>query len=207
MNTSLSQGRFLPTMVLLVLANLVPVYLVLDEQWTVSQLVLLFWSENVIIGLFNILKMLSCQPAQRPRGRHTRSTIAFFAIHYGGFTLVHGVFVVVFFFMVEFDNGSLAGDLTLADTLHQQDFWWALLVLLISHGFSYVWHFIMGNERLGETPESLLFKPYGRVIVLHITIILGAWLTAMFQQPIWALLLLVGLKILVDIAAHYASHR
>lgn len=196
-----------PALILLIISNLIPVYLVLNEHWSVSQLVLLFWLENIIIGIINIFKMLTCQPDKRPRNQNDRKSITFFAIHYGGFTLVHGIFVMTFFFVIDFDNGPIAGDYGLADTLSSRDFWWAFMALLLSHGFSYYWHFYKGDEKNMETVNSLFFKPYGRVIILHLTIILGAWLVIWLQQPIWALLLLVFLKIVLDAAAHLWSHK
>lgn len=203
----LSNRRYWPTLILLVLTNLIPIYLVVNGQWSVSQLVLLFWMENVIIGLINIVKMWTCQPGKPSLNKKKRESITFFAIHYGGFTLVHGIFVMVFFFLVDFDNGTIAGEYGLVDTLSSGNFWWTFVALLVSHGFSYYWHFLKGGERNSETVDSLFFKPYGRVVILHMTIILGAWLTAWLQQPIWALLLLVLLKIMVDTGAHLWSHK
>ena len=48
----------LPTVIALVLANLVPLYGVLFLGWETFPLVFLFWLENVIVGAFNVLKML-----------------------------------------------------------------------------------------------------------------------------------------------------
>src|SRR4051794_13280890 len=52
-----------PSVIALVLANLVPVFGVLVLHWEVFPLMFLFWSENVIVGVFNVLKMLVNQPA------------------------------------------------------------------------------------------------------------------------------------------------
>ncbi len=197
----------LPTLALLLLTNLIPIYLVLFDQWTVAQMVLLFWLENVIIGIMNVLKMRTCQPNKRPRSKHNREMTTFFMIHYGGFTFGHGIFVIAFFFFVEFDYGTLASPYTFSQVITDPNLWWTMLALLISHGFSYYWHFFKGGERMRETTDSLFFKPYARVVVLHITIIGGAWLAASLKQPIWALLVLVFLKILVDMGSHYSSHK
>ncbi len=193
-----------PTIGLLVLVNLIPVYLVLFEQWTVGQMVLLFWMENVIIGIFNVVKMKACQ---RPNSTSDKESTNFFMIHYGGFTFGHGVFVIVFFFFVEFTQGTLASPYSFSQVITDPNFWWTIVALMLSHGFSLYWHFFKGGEREQETTSSLLFKPYARVIILHLTILGGAALAAWLHQPIWALLLMVTLKIMVDLVAHRASHR
>jgi hypothetical protein len=45
------------------------------------------------------------------------------------------------------------------------------------------------------------------VLVLHVTIILGAVVIGAFGTPIAALVLLVGLKTLIDLVLHVLEHR
>ena len=49
--------------------------------------------------------------------------------------------------------------------------------------------------------------PYGRVVVLHVTVLVGGGLVMALGSPIWALVLLVALKSAIDLAAHRRSHR
>ena len=49
--------------VALVLANLVPLAGVLLWQWSVSSIVILYWFENVVIGVVNVLRMALATPA------------------------------------------------------------------------------------------------------------------------------------------------
>lgn len=49
--------------VALVLANLIPLVGVLHWQWSVSSVVILYWFENVVIGVVNVLRMLTASPA------------------------------------------------------------------------------------------------------------------------------------------------
>jgi hypothetical protein len=44
--------------------------------------------------------------------------------------------------------------------------------------------------------------PYARVVILHLTIIFGAFAVAILGQPIGALVVMVVLKAGVDLAAH-----
>ena len=50
-------------------------------------------------------------------------------------------------------------------------------------------------------------KPYGRVVVLHLTILFGGFGVQALGSPLWALLLLVVLKTGIDLAAHVREHR
>jgi hypothetical protein len=48
---------------------------------------------------------------------------------------------------------------------------------------------------------------YGRVVVLHLTILLGAFATAILGGPIWILLILVAGKTVLDLGLHAREHR
>jgi hypothetical protein len=50
-------------------------------------------------------------------------------------------------------------------------------------------------------------RPYGRVVILHLTIIVGALLVGVLGQPIALLVLLVVLKTALDLVLHLRSHR
>ncbi len=46
----------------LVLANLIPLFGVIFLGWSIFNIVVLYWMENLVIGAINILKMIACQP-------------------------------------------------------------------------------------------------------------------------------------------------
>ena len=85
------------SVVILIAANLAPLYGVLFLGWQVFPLLFLYWFENVIIGLFNLLKMVACKPRDRLSKKARIGAMLFFCIHYGLFTFVHGIFVFVVF--------------------------------------------------------------------------------------------------------------
>ena len=51
-----------------------------------------------------------------------------------------------------------------------------------------------------------MMAPYGRIILMHVTIIFGAWLILALGAPILALVLLIVLKIFSDARAHHKEH-
>jgi hypothetical protein len=117
--------------------------------------------------------------------------IAFFLVHYGIFMAVHGVFLYTFFRVPR---------LPLVQ--------WLLTTLLLftSHGVSYLVYFLGRGEYRAISPSQQMARPYGRIVLMHITIILGGVLLQTLHGPTVLLALLVGIKIMVDLIAHFRSH-
>ena len=79
-------------------AAVIVAYGVLVLQWSVFVVIALFWFENVVIGVLNVAKMLIS--GARIGGFALIAALAlaaFFTVHYGMFTVAHGVFVVALF--------------------------------------------------------------------------------------------------------------
>src|SRR5688572_28095383 len=89
--------RLSPSARVLVAANLVPLAGVLFLDWSVFATLLVFWVENVIVGAFNVLRMLVAQPQIGAMWAAKLFMIPFFTFHYGMFVTVHGVFVLALF--------------------------------------------------------------------------------------------------------------
>ena len=198
----------------LVLANLVPLAGVLWFGWNLWTILAIYWVENGIVGLYNVLKMAALS------GIGKFGYIPFFLVHYGMFWFVHGVFVFTLPFFAggdgdlgpvppdpvmglipssAFDRASGGADLSNVAV--------AAVFLLISHGVSYYLNFIRRGEYKRVTAGELMGQPYGRVIVLHVTILLGGIATAVVGAPVVALMILVALKTAIDVAFHLAQHR
>ena len=79
--------------------------------------------------------------------------------------------------------------------------------LFISHGVSFVFNFLRGGQRLRTSAMELMFAPYGRVVILHVTILFGAFAVAAFGAHLLPLLILIGLKTAVDLGFHLREHR
>ena len=50
-------------------------------------------------------------------------------------------------------------------------------------------------------------QPYGRVIVLHLTVLFGGWIVMLLGSPLFALVVLVALKTAADWRAHRAERQ
>jgi hypothetical protein len=197
-----------PSVIALVLANLVPVFGVLVLHWEVFPLMFLFWSENVIVGAFNVLKMLSNQPESPVIWLGKLFIIPFFCFHYGMFTFIHGVFVTELF------GGS--GLKHIHGYHNAPNFWniamenglgWAILGLTLSHGVSFVTNYIGKGEYQRIGLNQLMSQPYGRIVVMHIAILFGGFLVMALHSPTPALLLLVVLKTAFDLGSHVGERK
>src|SRR6185436_19203501 len=90
------------------LVNSIPIIGVVYFGWSVFEVLFLYWFENVAIGITHTVRLLiSTRTNAVADGK---STASFFAMHYGMFTFLHGIFVVTFFGIVgkgflELDQG------------------------------------------------------------------------------------------------------
>ncbi len=198
-----------PTALVLIAANLLPLYGVLVLGWAVFPMMVLFWLENVVIGVLNVLRIIFASPSGAAGWASKLILVPFFTVHYGLFTAVHGLLVFSLFGGKPYE-ALIDGLWTIDAARHaitEFALWPGLAALAASHLFSFFWNYLGQREFQQARPEALMHAPYSRVIVLHVTIIFGGILIQMFNSPLWALLLLIGLKIGVDLRAHLKEHR
>lgn len=196
----------------LIISNLVPLYGVLFHGWSVFPIVLLFWTENVVIGVLNVVRMIVAQPPEDAAGGGGAAAkafmIPFFCVHYGIFTLVHGVFVFALFAGDAFEGVDNIAEMkdALVEAIGTWHLGWALLGLFASHLLSFFSNFIGRGEYRRYSLGKLLSMPYGRVVILHLAILGGGFLTMLLGSPVWALVILLLVKIMVDLGAHVLEH-
>jgi len=83
----------------------------------------------------------------------------------------------------------------------------AISLLAASHLFSFFRNFIAAGEYKRTHPATLMIRPYGRIVALHITIIFGGFLTLAFGSPMGLLIILMILKTAVDLAMHQSERQ
>jgi len=171
--------------------------------------------------------------ALRINGRASTSNVGaamFFLIHYGIFWVVHGIFVFSLPAFASFAGGGFGdfgdGFFPLAPNELGGAFpgsvgaassagvrWpdmtavaWGALGLAISHGASFVVNYLGRREYLRVSPGRQMFAPYGRLVILHLAILLGAFVSLVIGSPVGALVVLVILKTIVDLTLHLREH-
>lgn len=225
------------------MANLVPLVGVLFLGWSLWTILAIYWVENGIVGLWNIPKILLAEgsflPGRLGIGYRTWAVnpmpavgrvamAAFFAVHYGLFWLVHGVFVLVLPTFLGIgslvatgptvgpflgdDFGLLVGTAGPADlgpfgVLDWSAVAGAAVALFLSHGASFLVNYLGSGEYRTRTAAAQVFAPYGRLVVLHLTILFGGFAVAFLGAPILLLVVLVVLKTGLDLRLHLREHE
>ncbi len=194
--------------IVLIAANLVPLAGAIMFQWTVFEIVVLFWAENVIIGALNVLRMLFASGGNAVNWVLKIFMIPFFVFHYGMFTFVHGIFVFTLFGGEQLESGSSPDDFGLMlDSVLALGLGIPLIALFLSHAFSFFWNYIGRGEYLNADVRMMMTRPYGRIVILHITILIGGFLLMSLGSPLAGLILLILLKVVFDLRAHRKEHK
>jgi hypothetical protein len=207
-------------LVALVAANLIPLWGVIVWRWDAFNIVLLYWSENIVVGFYNILKMAFAKVSKPVENLGKLFMIPFFAIHYGGFCAIHGFFVLMLFSKgdVDFmDNISwpcffvflqmLLNVIRHAYSIMPEAMRYAMGALFVSHGVSFVYNYLIKGEYARIKPDKLMGSPYARIVIMHIAVLFGAFLTMALGSPVGILIILVGLKTSLDVIFHLRQHR
>ncbi|MGE0483046.1 MAG: DUF6498-containing protein [Gammaproteobacteria bacterium] len=182
----------------LVATNLLSLLVAVVADWSLGSVMLLYWSQSVIIGLSNVVRILALDRfstanfrinnrAVDPTPAVKRQTAFFFLVHYGMFHAVYLVFLI-----------------GLADALASVDFAFAVCMILFALNHAWSHRYNVSLDRRG-TPNigTLMFTPYLRIVPMHLTIVAGG----AFGDSAVALVLFMLLKTGADAAMHVVEHR
>lgn len=207
----------------LVIANMVPIYGVVVFGWDAFYIVLLYWAENLIVGFYNILKIALAKVEHPMFHLGKFFLIPFFVIHYGGFAAIHGLFVFLLFGKEDAGKALelgphpwpcflifvqlLVGVISHCWTTIPSDMKYVMGILFLSHGVSFVRNYLIAGEYKTSKPKDLMGQPYSRVMIMHIAILAGAFLSFTIGSPAGVLIVLIILKTIIDIKLHLCEHK
>lgn len=77
----------------------------------------------------------------------------------------------------------------------------------LSHAASFLFNYLGRGEFRTATVGGQMFAPYGRVAILHLTIIGGALLGVILGTSLGVLVVLIGLEMAIDVALPLREHR
>lgn len=227
----LRQALRLPSAWILIAANLCMIAGVVFWQWSVFEIVFLYWVENLAVGLINVLRMAVATGEKLPTAHGSKRMrqwqasqdnrvykpgvlkdnafkfflIPFFIVHYGMFCYGHGVFVLSMFGDESIRNRAFS-PFNFYEFLSPA-LMLAVAALAVSHLFSFINNFLVGGEYQRTHAAILMMRPYGRIVALHITILLGALLIQVFGSPLALLVVLVIMKTMADLVLHESERR
>jgi hypothetical protein len=208
----------------LVAANLLPVAGVLFWGWKVGDVVWLYWIENVVIGAFNALRMTFAGvtpgrygpdggPPQYPMSPAMLFGIrvfllAFFIVHYSIFCFVHGVFLTDMFRIADAPLGFGARIVASVEALLQEPLGWiAVAGIVASQASAFVYYELVVRESAARRLEIMMFRPYPRVVFIHLFLFTGATVIEVLKSPVAVLVVFVLMKIVLDATLYLFEHR
>lgn len=195
-----------PSTLALLVSNVVVIAFAFDQQWSLITLLWIYWAQSVIIGVFNVFKILDLtlfstngfyvnEKPVAPTEETKRQTALFFAIHYGIFHLVYFIFLVVFTVVGLWQvspNSTAAASVLFILT--------SIALFLANHLYSFLHNRDQERKRIHNI-RSVMFSPYARIIPMQLTLILGVLLVDQV-----ALILFLALKTVADVITHVAEH-
>jgi len=189
-----------PSVIYLAVVNLIPLLGILFFGWSVQDILILYWCESGVIGLYNVLKMLFVKNIHAnltlfPGVIYRLFVIVFFIVHFGGFMFIHGLAILALT-----SPGNIIGMDYLPGVLKPLCF--GIIGFFVSHGLSFIQNYLLGKEYLKSNLENLMFQPYGRVVIMHLSILFGGFIFVLFNAPVFLLVMLVVIKTTLDIIAH-----
>jgi hypothetical protein len=177
-------------------ANLFALFIAFLQNWSLAELMLIYWAQSVIIGASYVARIRSLDKfstknfkindkSVEPTASTKRQTAIFFALHYGFFHLAYLMFILSEAPGALFDLGFVLCTAAFA----------------FNHVFSYRYHREM--DRAG-TPNigTLMFTPYIRIVPMHMTIVLGGSLAGTDNLLLFGLL-----KTAADTLMHVVEHK
>lgn len=163
-------------------SNFLPLLGIFFLGWDLTHLLFLYWAESAVIGLYHVLRIIRSSIPETLKAFLT----PFFIIHFGGFMTGHAIFLFVITFILS-EQGLLDPSLEQANLLTTHVLldpfsapaiilamvWPFLIAYFISHGFDFYQDAKEEQSADKEVVMGLLFSPYRRIFVMHLTIIFG----------------------------------
>ncbi len=177
--------------------DLLPLFAIATLGWDANALVALYWLENLILGGFTILRIIGAGFAKLTNAALAIFLVPFFIVHYGMFCFGHGTFLMAFAEQPLSPSGDLldpSGPLKWAIGSGPYMLWFLGVIAVLGLAF-FVRDFILRGEFRRADPAAEMFSPYGRIVTLHVAILLGAVLTFGLGQPMLAVLLLIIIRV------------
>ncbi len=209
-----------PSALVLFFSNVLFIVFAIVCSVSLGEVLFVYWLQSVIIGSFNILKILMYPFASNSstRGYYSsngkifsldslkgRLIIAFFFVfHYGFFHFVYLIFIgAPNLFLANEVSPILIGG----------------LIFFIPHLFSFFFNLKSDLAKKWDVIK-LMFLPYSRILPMHITIIFGAVIMLLIGMPLYfifgnigvrfaellVMILFTLIKMLVDLSSHKNYH-
>ena len=183
----------------------VPIVMVIFFGWGAAALVLLYWAENIVIGVATLGRIIwSSLAGLGLWGFLTGGFLAaFFTVHYGLFCFGHGIFIFSFTKdMKEIESGLSPGallEMFRAVLAYKPHMTIVVALMALYQGVVLVRDYWPGIDKKYPDPMAEMFSPYGRIVVLHIGIFAGAFALLALGDPMIGVLGLIVFRMCLSV--------
>lgn len=199
---------------LLIFANLLPLYGVWFEGWDPKQMFLVYCLETIIIGGYNVVKMIIVTLDRKKdvwenKGSSTIMSgwffILFFIIHYGFFVFIQtGIFAGVSGLSAEGNFGPLTF-LSKIFSYLSLDAKTVLYIFILMYGLRMMFDFILSGRYRQTSLGLLMFQPYLRIFIQQFVVILGSMFLAFGAGKVF-MLIFVAIKIYAEVFINFEAY-
>lgn len=216
----MKQNNKFPNLILIV-ANLVPLFGVLFWGWSGKAIIVIYILETVIIGLLNVLKMITVyilngtknEPPLPPNPDNTIMVtgwglIPFFVFHYFFFIFIQSVLFFAFSSMWDKSNPHEPYELINNFLpLINGEARYALIVFAIANGAYLINDFIISGKYATESLVGLMMQPYKRIFVQQFVVILGGFVFMLSGNATIVAIIFIVLKTAADYLSANYNHN
>jgi hypothetical protein len=214
-------------LVALVIANAFVAFQTFRHEWGYYEVMLIYWLEVVILGFYNVLRMLvvgvvGAAPLGAWAARWvdlgnvlnrlalTAIGVGFFVVKFGAFAFTIGLFIILLPAFLDVEGDGSAAGIPRALMAAGPGFLLTAGVLGLSHGVSFVKNFLAGREYDRIDVVSLAFWPYVRMSLVAATLLVGLAIAGLLpgvgRHAAFAGVMVL-LKLSVDVISHMFEHR
>lgn len=200
--------------VFLIIANLLPLYGVWFEGWDPKQMFLVYCLETIIIGGYNVIKMIIVTLDRKKdvwENNGSKSLvrgwffILFFICHYGLFVFVQtGIFAGV----SGLSSDGAFGPFTFLGKIFfylNNDAKIVLYSFIAMYGFRMTFDFILSGKYRETSLGLLMFQPYLRIFIQQFVVILGSMFLVFGAGKIF-MLIFVSIKLYCDLFINFDAY-
>jgi len=188
-------GLSIFSLLAVIVTGLIPIWGVVAFGWDAIQIVVLFWLETLIVGIFTWLRV---RDAERRSGFDEPFSLSgFFVVHYGLFWLVHGI--ITWLLVLVFLPGG-GWDVAWRSTFGDVSFWKALVGVGLLQTLIYWRDWARPQAWREADPTTEMLRPYARVLALHLMVIAGFWVISLNGSARGLVILLCVAKLIADVS-------
>ncbi len=203
--------KFLTSSISLIFVNLLPILGAIFLGWDIYTLLLIYWSENVVVGIFTVIKILKAEnildrngkykievikPQTDPAKENDKkgSYLGAFLFTYGGFCLIHGIILMTIVSTEVVNIIALILNMVIGFAL-----------IFISHLISYKTNYIDKEEYKNTSVVEIFIRSFKRIFIIQFTMVILFFLLRGVDNLI-AVSVMVVIKIIADLIGHRSEH-